>query len=47
MFELWLNTKAHATGKAVIKILKKELISENTVSESYKKALIKFEWLIM
>ena len=47
MFELWHNTKACATGKAVIKMLKKEMIRENTVSESYKKALMKIETLIM
>ena len=47
MFELWLNTKAQATVKAVIKMLKKELISENTVAESYKKALMKIETLSM
>ena len=41
MFELWLNTKPHATRRQIIDVLKKEVIEENTIAHKYELVVLR------
>ena len=41
MFELWLNTKPHATRRQIIDALRKEVIKENTIAHDYELVILR------
>ena len=41
MFELWLNTKPHATRRQIIDALRKEVIEENTIAHEYELVILR------